>query len=64
MKQLSPAKVPQLKNHILPKGKLLSQTLDRKFGVTLADFDRAINGDIAAAQKIGELAVKADYPKN
>ncbi|MEY3255494.1 MAG: hypothetical protein RLZZ29_625, partial [Cyanobacteriota bacterium] len=42
--------------HILPKGKLLSQTLDRKFGVSLADFDRAINGDIAAAQKIGELA--------
>jgi hypothetical protein len=56
MKQLSPAKVPKLKNHILPKGKLLSQTLDRKFGVTLADFDRAINGDIQAAQKIGELA--------
>ena len=56
MKQLRAAKVPQLKNHILPKGKLLSQTLDRKFGVSLADFDRAIGGDIAAAQKIGELA--------
>jgi hypothetical protein len=46
----------QLRNHVLPKGKLLTQTLDRKFGVSLADFDRAINGDIAAAQKIGELA--------
>jgi hypothetical protein len=56
MKQLSPAKVPKLKNHILPKGKLLTQTLDRKFGVSLSDFDRAINGDIQAAQKIGELA--------
>ena len=56
MKQLRAAKVPQLRNHILPKGKLLSQTLDRKFGVSLADFDRAIGGDIAAAQKIGELA--------
>jgi hypothetical protein len=56
MKQLRAAKVPQLKNHIAPKGKLLTQALDRKFGVTLADFDRAIGGDIAAAQKIGELA--------
>ncbi|MFM6473803.1 MAG: hypothetical protein ACKPGH_09930, partial [Dolichospermum sp.] len=56
MKQLSPAKVPKLRNHILPKGKLLTQALDRKFGVTLADFDRAIGGDIQAAQKIGELA--------
>jgi hypothetical protein len=56
MKQLSPAKTPRLKNHILPKGKLLTQTLDRKFGVSLSDFDRAINGDIQAAQKIGELA--------
>ena len=56
MKQLPSAKVPRLKNHILPKGKLLSQTLDRKFGVSLSDFDRAIGGDIQAAQKIGELA--------
>jgi hypothetical protein len=56
MKQLPPAKIPQLKNHILPKGKLLAQTLTRKFGVSLSDFDRAINGDIQAAQKIGELA--------
>ncbi|OBQ38539.1 MAG: hypothetical protein AN485_07480 [Anabaena sp. MDT14b] len=56
MKQLPAAKVPKLKNHIAPKGKLLSQTLDRKFGVSLADFDRAIGGDVSAAQKIGELA--------
>jgi hypothetical protein len=56
MKQLRAAKVPQLRNHILPKAKVLSQTLDRKFGVSLADFDRAIGGDVSAAQKIGELA--------
>ena len=56
MKQLTAVKTPQLRNHILPKGKLLAQTLDRKFGVSLSDFDRAIGGDIAAAQKIGELA--------
>jgi hypothetical protein len=56
MKQLTAVKTTRLKNHILPKGKVLSQSLDRKFGVTLADFDRAINGDIQAAQKIGELA--------
>ena len=56
MRQLPAAKVPRLKNHIAPKGKLLATTLDRKFGVSLSDFDRAIGGDIQAAQKIGELA--------
>jgi hypothetical protein len=56
MNKIIPAKTPKLKNHILPKGKQLATTLDRKFGVTLSDFDEAINGDIAAAQKIGELA--------
>jgi hypothetical protein len=56
MNKIIPTKSPKLKNHVLPKGKLLTQTLDRKFGVTLSDFDRAINGDIAAAQKIGEMA--------
>ena len=56
MRQLQPTKTPRLKNHILPKGKVLSQSLDRKFGISLSDFDRAIGGDIQAAQKIGELA--------
>lgn len=56
MKQLPPAKVPKLRNHILPKGKLLTQVLGKKFGVTLSDFDKAMGGDIQAAQKIGELA--------
>jgi hypothetical protein len=56
MSKIIPAKTPKLKNHVLPKGKQLAQTLDRKFGVSLADFDRAISGDIAAAQKIGEMA--------
>jgi hypothetical protein len=56
MSKIIPAKSPKLRNHILPKGKQLATTLDRKFGVTLADFDRAINGDIQAAQKIGEMA--------
>jgi hypothetical protein len=51
MKQLPSAQVPKLRNHILPKGKLLTQVLGKKFGVTLADFDRAMGGDIAAAQK-------------
>jgi hypothetical protein len=55
MTKIIPTKT-KLKNHILPKGKLLTQTLDRKFGVTLSDFDKAINGDIESAQKIGELA--------
>jgi hypothetical protein len=46
----------KLKNHVLPKGKPLNQALNSKFGVTLADFDNAIDGDVATAQKIGELA--------
>jgi hypothetical protein len=46
----------KLKNHVTPKGKRLTQALNSKFGVTLADFDNAINGDVATAQKIGELA--------
>ena len=56
MNQIKPARNMRIKNHILPKGKLLATTLDRKFGVTLSDFDRAISGDIQSAQKIGELA--------
>jgi len=46
----------KLKNHVKPKGKRLGQALKSKFGVTLADFDSAMNGDIKTAQKIGELA--------
>lgn len=46
----------KLKNHVSPKGRRLSQALGSKFGVTLADFDRALGGDVATAQKIGELA--------
>jgi hypothetical protein len=46
----------KLKNHVAPKGKRLGQALTSKFGVTLADFDAAINGDVKIAQKIGELA--------
>ncbi|MEA5559348.1 hypothetical protein [Nodularia spumigena] len=46
----------KLKNHVATKGKRLSQALGSKFGVTLADFDRALAGDVATAQKIGQLA--------
>lgn len=46
----------RLKNHILPRGRRLSQMMRCKFGVSLDDFDRALNGDIQAAEKIGELA--------
>ena len=46
----------RLKNHILPRGRRLSQVMRSKFGVSLDDFDRALNGDIQAAEKIGELA--------
>ena len=43
----------RLKNHILPRGRRLSQVMRSKFGVSLDDFDRALNGDIQAAEKIG-----------
>lgn len=46
----------KLKNHVAPKGKRLGQALKSKFGVTLEDFDKAMKGDVATAQKIGELA--------
>lgn len=56
MKQLPKAESPKLKNHIAPKGKRLRQVLNSKFGVSLDDFDKAVSGDLASAQKIGELA--------
>lgn len=55
-KLLNPAKTPQLKNHVAPKARLLSSVLKKKFGTDLTDFNAALNGDIQAAQKIGELA--------
>lgn len=46
----------KLKNHVADKGKRLGKALSDKFGVTLTDFNLAVQGDIEAAQKIGELA--------
>ncbi|MCC5654405.1 hypothetical protein LC609_32415 [Nostoc sp. XA013] len=46
----------QLKDHITPKTRKLNQVLRTKFGVTLDDFTSAMMGDVAKAQKIGELA--------
>lgn len=46
----------KLKNHITPKAQKLNQVLKTKFGVSLEDFTSAIMGDIASAQKVGELA--------
>lgn len=45
-----------LKNHVAPKARRISNVLKPKFGVNLTDFDAALTGDVAAAQKIGELA--------
>ena len=49
-------KPTKLKNHVAGKGKRLQQALSSKFGVTLAEFDKAMQGDVVAAQRIGELA--------
>jgi hypothetical protein len=45
-----------LKNHVAPKARRIGNVLKSKFGVNLADFDAALGGDVASAQKIGELA--------
>ncbi|MBW4558108.1 MAG: hypothetical protein KME59_19670 [Trichormus sp. ATA11-4-KO1] len=45
-----------LKNHVAPKARRIGNVLKPKFGVNLTDFDAALAGDVAAAQKIGELA--------
>ncbi|GAX39020.1 hypothetical protein [Nodularia sp. NIES-3585] len=55
-KLLKAASNPKIKNHVQPKAKRISSILKNKFGVELSDFDAALNGDVQAAQKIGELA--------
>ena len=49
-------KTTRLKNHVAPKARRIGAVLKSKFDVSLADFDNALSGDVAAAQKIGELA--------
>lgn len=46
----------KLKNHVSAKAGRLGGALKSKFNVSINDFNAAINGDIAAAQKIGEAA--------
>jgi hypothetical protein len=46
----------KLKNHFTGKAGRLKQALKTKFDVTLDDFNNALSGDVASAQKIGELA--------
>ncbi|QLE59935.1 hypothetical protein [Nostoc sp. TCL26-01] len=45
-----------LKNHVAPKARRIGSVLKTKFSVDLADFDKALAGDVTSAQKIGELA--------
>lgn len=63
MKALPQAKSPKLKNHISGRGKVLINQLSNKFGVSLADFEKAVMGDLPAMQKIGELSRKAEFAK-
>lgn len=46
----------KLKNHVTPKARKINRVLKTKFGVSLDDFTSAMMGDVASAQKIGELA--------
>jgi len=46
----------KLKNHVVKNGRRLSQVLNKKFGVDLGDFEKALSGDVEAWQSIGELA--------
>ncbi|MBD2296863.1 hypothetical protein H6G06_26150 [Anabaena sphaerica FACHB-251] len=61
MKALPPAKNMKIKNHVTPKGKALNSQLSAKFGITLADFEKAVMGDLIAVQRIGELHRQAEF---
>ena len=61
MKQLKPARNIRIKNHITPKGKALNSQLSAKFGITLADFEKACMGDLTSIQRIGELNKQATF---
>lgn len=61
MKQLKPARNMRIKNHVTPKGKALNSQLSAKFGITLADFEKACMGDLTSIQRIGELNKQATF---
>ena len=61
MKQLQPARNMRIKNHVTPKGKALNSQLSAKFGITLADFEKACMGDLTSIQRIGELNKQATF---
>ncbi|MFM6081510.1 MAG: hypothetical protein ACKPCI_23860 [Dolichospermum sp.] len=61
MKQLKPARNMRIKNHVTPKGKALNSQLSAKFGITLADFEKACMGDLTSIQRIGELNRQATF---
>ncbi|MFM7371346.1 MAG: hypothetical protein ACKO2Z_26850, partial [Sphaerospermopsis kisseleviana] len=61
MKALPPAKNMRIKNHVTAKGGALNSQLSAKFGITLTDFEKAVMGDLAAIQKIGELHRQAEF---
>ena len=63
MKSLPQSKTMKIKNHITPKGRALNSQLSNKFGITLATFESACMGDLAAIQKIGELNRQAGFMK-
>lgn len=64
MKMLPQAKSPKIKNHVSPRGKVLINQLNHKFGVTLGDFEKACMGDLPSMQKIGELSRQAQFAKD
>ena len=51
----------RIKNHVTPKGKALNSQLSAKFGITLADFEKACMGDLSSIQRIGELSKQATF---
>ena len=61
MKQLPAARNMRIKNHVTPKGKALNSQLSSKFGITLADFEKACMGDLSSIQRIGELNKQATF---
>jgi hypothetical protein len=51
----------RIKNHISTRGKTLNNQLVNKFGISLADFEKACTGDLTSIQRIGELSRQAKF---
>ena len=61
MTNLRPARDVKIKNHVSSKGKALNAQMSSKFGITIADFEKACMGSLPHIQRIGELNKQATF---